>query len=145
MSPAQVNSCNAAGAEKLRVLCTPMIVGSRLKTVKPIGIERPLSRKVVFRADLSNNVGDMKTSSQAPLPQRRYKRTLKIVLVTTLAILVALFVVQNITSVEIHFMGWSVLLPVAMVMFIALAIGIVIGWFLPGILRYRKHRRMGRQ
>jgi uncharacterized integral membrane protein len=87
----------------------------------------------------------VKKPEQSPQPRSRIRRSLNITLVIVLLIPAVLFIAQNVTTVEIHFMGWSVLLPLALVMMIALGVGTVIGWSLSRLLRYRKHRRLKHQ
>lgn len=64
----------------------------------------------------------------------------KLTLILILAGLVVVFLVQNVAVVEIQFLIWSARLPRAAVMLVALAAGIVIGWFLHGYRKYRKNR-----
>ena len=54
----------------------------------------------------------------------------KITSILVLVALVVLFVIQNITVVEINFLFWSLQMSRALLIFFLLAIGIVIGWLL---------------
>ena len=49
-----------------------------------------------------------------------------------------LFIIQNVAVVEIQFLFWSMQMSRSLLMFLLLAIGILIGWFLHA---YFKHRR----
>lgn len=61
----------------------------------------------------------------------------KLVLVVSLVGLVVLFIIQNVAVVEIQFLLWSLQMSRALMMFLLLAIGILIGWFLHG--HWRRH------
>lgn len=63
---------------------------------------------------------------------------IKLILVLVLAGLAVIFIVQNVTVVEVRFLLWSVEISRALLMFLLLAVGIVIGWFLHGHFKYRK-------
>lgn len=62
----------------------------------------------------------------------------KLLLILVLAGLVVLFIIQNVAVVEIQFLLWSTQMPRSLLMFLLLAIGITIGWFLHGYLKYHK-------
>jgi len=64
--------------------------------------------------------------------------TLKLILMLLLAGLSILFIVQNVAMVEIQFIVWSVKVPRSLLMFLLLAIGLIIGWFLHGYVRYHR-------
>lgn len=63
---------------------------------------------------------------------------IKLTLLLLLSGLAVLFILQNVTVVEIKFLLWSVEMSRALMMFLLLAVGIVIGWFLHG--HWRQHR-----
>lgn len=52
--------------------------------------------------------------------------------------LVLIFVIQNVTVVEIKFLLWSIEMSRSLLYFIILAIGILCGWFLKGHSTHRK-------
>jgi len=54
----------------------------------------------------------------------------KIISIVVLIVLVVLFIVQNISIVEIRFLFWSLQMSRALFIFFLLAIGIAIGWLL---------------
>jgi uncharacterized integral membrane protein len=62
----------------------------------------------------------------------------KLILILILAGLAVLFIIQNVAVVEIQFLFWSIQMSRSLFMFILLAIGIIMGWFLHGYLKYRK-------
>lgn len=62
----------------------------------------------------------------------------KLVLILILAGLVVLFIIQNVAVVEIQFLFWSVQMSRSLLMFLLLAIGVIIGWFLHSHLKYQK-------
>lgn len=56
--------------------------------------------------------------------------SLKLAFILTLIGLAVLFVVQNVAIVEIQFLAWSLAVSRAILIFIVLAIGILVGWLL---------------
>ena len=64
----------------------------------------------------------------------------KMLLVLLLTGLVVLFIIQNVAIVEIQFLFWAVHIPRSLLMFLLLAIGIIIGWFLHSYIRHREDR-----
>jgi uncharacterized integral membrane protein len=62
----------------------------------------------------------------------------KLFLILLIASLAVLFIVQNVAVVEIQFMFWSMSMSRSLLMFLMLATGIIIGWFLHAYLKHRK-------
>ena len=62
----------------------------------------------------------------------------KLIFILILAGLTVVFIIQNVAVVEIQFLFWSIQMSRSLVIFILLAIGVVIGWFLHSYLKYRK-------
>ena len=62
----------------------------------------------------------------------------KMIAILVLAGLVVVFVIQNVTIVEIKFLFWSVQMSRSLLIFILLAIGFVIGWFVHGHYMHKK-------
>jgi lipopolysaccharide assembly protein A len=62
----------------------------------------------------------------------------KLVLVVVIIVLVALFIIQNITAVSINFLAWSLSMNGALLFIIILILGIVIGWLLHSFIIFRK-------
>jgi putative membrane protein len=63
---------------------------------------------------------------------------LKIISLVFLVFLGVLFIVQNVAIVEVQFLFWSIEMSQSLLIFLLLAIGIIIGWFLHGYYRVRK-------
>jgi putative membrane protein len=66
--------------------------------------------------------------------------TYKLIVVVALAALGALFIVQNVTVVEIRFLFWSITMSRSLLIIFLLALGIAIGWLLHGYLRFRQRK-----
>ena len=58
-------------------------------------------------------------------------------LILVLVGLVVLFIIQNVAVVEIQFLFWATQMPRSLLMFLLLAIGIIIGWFLHSYIKHR--------
>lgn len=63
---------------------------------------------------------------------------IKLMSIFILAGLFILFIIQNVAVVEIQFLFWSMHMPRSLLLFLVLAIGMTIGWFLHGHFKYRK-------
>ncbi len=63
---------------------------------------------------------------------------LKMLFILTLTGLSILFVIQNVAFVEIQFLFWAIQMPRSLLMFLLLAIGVVIGWFIHGYISLRE-------
>lgn len=63
-----------------------------------------------------------------------YKLTLSLIL----AGMVVLFIIQNVTTVELTFLFWTLSMSRALVMLLILSIGIVLGWFASQLNMYHK-------
>ena len=64
----------------------------------------------------------------------------KMVLILILSGLAVLFIIQNVAVVEIQFLFWATQMPRSLLMFLLLAIGVSIGWFLHGYVRHGKNK-----
>ena len=64
----------------------------------------------------------------------------KMLTVLVLAILVVLFIIQNVAVVEIEFLFWSVQMSRSLLIFILLAVGFVIGGFVHSYFKHKKTR-----
>ena len=60
----------------------------------------------------------------------------KMIIILVLTGLVVLFIIQNVTVVEIKFLIWSIQMSRSLLMFVLSAIGIIIGWFLHGHFKH---------
>jgi uncharacterized integral membrane protein len=65
----------------------------------------------------------------------------KITLVVILVCLALIFVAQNIQVVTVSFLFWEISMSRAVLIFFALLIGFIIGWFLHSYLSYRKDKK----
>jgi len=64
----------------------------------------------------------------------------KLLVVLVLLGAAVLFIVQNVAVVEIQFLFWSMQMSRSLLMFLLLAIGILIGWFLHAFVKHRRAR-----
>jgi len=64
----------------------------------------------------------------------------KLISILILAGIMVLFIIQNAAVVKVQFLFWSVQISTSLLMFILLAIGIIMGWVMNGIMNYR-HRK----
>jgi uncharacterized integral membrane protein len=64
----------------------------------------------------------------------------KLLLILVLAGFAVLFIIQNVSVVEIQFLIWSIQMSLSVLMFLLLAIGILMGWSLHSYLKYRKRK-----
>ncbi len=64
----------------------------------------------------------------------------KLVVILILAGFAVVFIIQNVTVVQIQFLFWSIQMSRSIFMFLMLFIGVAIGWFLHG---YWNHRKAG--
>lgn len=62
----------------------------------------------------------------------------KLTTILILAGLAVIFIVQNAAVTEVQFLVWSVQVSLALLMFLLLAIGFILGWVLHSITRYRQ-------
>jgi putative membrane protein len=63
------------------------------------------------------------------------------VLTLIVAALLAVFMVQNAGSVELHFLLWSVAMSQALLVFFVLAAGMLIGWTAHAYIAFRRRHR----
>ena len=62
----------------------------------------------------------------------------KMLLILILSGLAVLFIIQNVAVVEIQFLFWATQMPRSLLMFLLLAVGIIIGWFLHSYVKHRE-------
>ena len=60
----------------------------------------------------------------------------KMLITLILSGLAVLFIIQNVAVVEIQFLFWATQMPRSLLMFLLLAIGVIIGWFLHSYVRH---------
>ena len=65
---------------------------------------------------------------------------LKLILVLILVSLAAIFIIQNVTVVDVRFLFWNVSMSRALLIFFLLIIGVALGWFSHSYLSYRKSK-----
>ena len=64
----------------------------------------------------------------------------KLALILILVALITIFIVQNVSVVEIRFLFWNLFLSRALLIFCSFMIGVLSGWILNSYLRYRKEK-----
>ncbi|WP_054033115.1 lipopolysaccharide assembly protein LapA domain-containing protein [Desulfatitalea tepidiphila] len=62
----------------------------------------------------------------------------KLIIGAILAGLAVVFIIQNVTVMELRFLFWTLSMSGALLMFFILAAGIILGWLLHGIFNRRK-------
>ncbi len=62
----------------------------------------------------------------------------KFIIGAILAVLAALFIMQNVTVMDLRFLFWTLSMSGGLLMFLILAVGIVLGWLLHGSFSRRK-------
>lgn len=65
----------------------------------------------------------------------------RLFLVLFLVGLVVLFILQNAVVVEIRFLVWSLAMSRSLLIFLLLAVGVIIGWFLHGYVSHKKSHK----
>jgi len=61
--------------------------------------------------------------------------SIKLIIGLILAAVVVLFILQNVTTMELTFLFWTLSMSRALLMFLILSIGILLGWLLHGSFR----------
>lgn len=67
-------------------------------------------------------------------------RKAKLILMGVMALIVVIFLLQNLTVVEVQFLFWSLPMSRALFMFLFLLVGLVAGWLLHSIYHNRRSR-----
>ena len=65
----------------------------------------------------------------------------KLVISIVLAAIAFVFGYQNTEVVQVNFLTWSVVISLALLVFIVLGTGLVIGWLLSSYLRFARNRK----
>jgi putative membrane protein len=60
------------------------------------------------------------------------KMNVKLILGIILASMAAVFIIQNVTSVDLTFLFWTLSMSRALLMFLILSLGFILGWLLHG-------------
>ncbi len=63
-----------------------------------------------------------------------------LMMVLTLAGIALLFIIQNVASVDVNFLLWTVSMSRALLIIFTLVIGFLLGWFLHSYSSYRKNK-----
>lgn len=63
---------------------------------------------------------------------RNKKPSLRLILSVSLLVIVGIFALQNTTVVEVRFLFWGFSMPRSLLIFVLLAVGVVVGWFVRG-------------
>ena len=58
-----------------------------------------------------------------------------------LAVLAFIFITQNTETVRVTFLSWSIEMSIALLVFIILGVGIILGWSLNSYLRFVRNRK----
>lgn len=66
---------------------------------------------------------------------------IKLILALVLASCVVVFIVQNVTVVEVSFLFWSIALSRSLLIFFSFILGLAVGWFLHTYVMYRRSQR----
>ncbi len=66
--------------------------------------------------------------------------SVKLVAAIVIVSLCVVFLIQNVASVDVVFLLWSITLSRALLIFFTLLIGFVLGWFLHSYVAYRQTR-----
>jgi len=70
----------------------------------------------------------------------------KLILSIAMAGMAVLFIIQNVTVVDLKFLFWTLSMSRALLMSLILSIGIILGWLLNGTFSRRKnlaHKKQG--
>jgi uncharacterized integral membrane protein len=62
----------------------------------------------------------------------------KLILGMILAGMAVVFIIQNVTSVDLTFLFWTMSMSRALLMFLILSVGIILGWLLHGSFKRTK-------
>ena len=75
---------------------------------------------------------------QNDLKQGGIEMNYKLILSIVMAGMAVLFIIQNVTSVDLTFLFWTLSMSRALLMSLILSAGIILGWLLHGSFRRRK-------
>jgi uncharacterized integral membrane protein len=70
--------------------------------------------------------------------------SVKLVAIIVIVSLCVVFLIQNVASVDVVFLLWSITLSRALLIFFTLVTGFVLGWFLHSYVAYRQARQVDR-
>lgn len=64
----------------------------------------------------------------------------QLIAVFALALIVAIFIVQNAAAVDVSFLVWTLSMSRALLIIFSVAIGFLLGWFLHSYYAYRRSK-----
>ncbi len=67
------------------------------------------------------------------------KKLIKIIIISVLALIMVIVVIQNVTPIKIHFLFWTFTMSRYLVLFLLFTIGFITGWLLRSQLLLRKY------
>jgi uncharacterized integral membrane protein len=94
----------------------------------------PAVRQAVSRKSRKNYFISIRTKGG-------FAMNMKLIINLILAGLALIFIIQNITVVEVRFLFWTLSMSRALLMFFILAIGMIVGWSLHGLYVPRRTGR----
>ncbi len=68
------------------------------------------------------------------------KKLIKIIIISVLALIMVIVVIQNVTPVKIQFLFWTFTMSRYLVIFLLFAIGFITGWLLRSQFLLRKRK-----
>jgi uncharacterized integral membrane protein len=68
------------------------------------------------------------------------KKLIKIIIISVLALIMVIVVIQNVTPIKIHFLFWTFTMSRYLVLFLLFIIGFITGWLLRSQFLLRKRK-----
>ena len=68
------------------------------------------------------------------------KKLIKIIIISVLALIMVIVVIQNVTPIKIHFLFWTFTMSRYLVLFLLFTIGFITGWLLRTQFLLRKRK-----
>ncbi len=68
------------------------------------------------------------------------KKLIKIIIISVLALIMVIVVIQNVTPIKIHFLFWTFTMSRYLVLFLLFTIGFTTGWLLRSQFLLRKRK-----
>jgi putative membrane protein len=63
---------------------------------------------------------------------------IKLLITLALMFILVIFIIQNVNVIEIRFLFWAIHMSRSLLIFLLLVVGVLMGWFMNGYMRYRK-------
>jgi putative membrane protein len=83
------------------------------------------------RSNLHGNVHQPKNN----IKSEGFEMSFKLIFGLILAGMAALFIIQNVTTMELTFLFWTLSMSRALLMILIMAVGVILGWLLHGSVR----------